>query len=87
MAISGIVFKHSRNCTIVVVAENCLNLEVLDLSCCSATGAGIRGFSSHMCLESLVLLRLCCDYFNVSDVEHVILGCPSLKSIVVDSST
>lgn len=73
--------------TIVVAAENCLNLEGIDLSCSSVTGAGIHGFSSHVCLESLLLLRLCSNYFNVSNVEHVILGCPSLKSIVVDSST
>lgn len=69
--------------TIVVVADNCLNLEVLDLTGCElVTGTGIRAFSSHIRLKCLVLCS--CFGFGQSDVTHIVLGCRSLKSIVVD---
>ncbi|KAM5565625.1 F-box/LRR-repeat protein 3-like [Rosa sericea] len=43
------------DCTIAALAENCRNLEVLNISRCSlVTGAGIRAFSTHPYLESLV---------------------------------
>ncbi|XP_062021403.1 uncharacterized protein LOC133737968 [Rosa rugosa] len=70
--------------TIVALAENCLNLEVIDLSDCRLTGVSIRAFSSHKLLQSIVL-RFC----NVSghNLEHLVRGCPSLKSVVLDSET
>lgn len=69
--------------TIVALAENCLNLELLDLTGCElVTGTGIRAFSSHIRLKCLVLCS--CFGFGQSDVTHIVLGCRSLKSIVVD---
>ncbi|KAK9921415.1 hypothetical protein M0R45_029925 [Rubus argutus] len=69
--------------TIVALAENCLNLEALDLTGCElVTGAGIRAFSSHIRLKCLVLCS--CFGFGQSDVTHIVLECRSLKSIVVD---
>ncbi|KAM5565929.1 F-box/LRR-repeat protein 3-like [Rosa sericea] len=67
--------------SIVALAENCVRLEVLDLSGCKVTGYGIRAFFGHRCLESLVLG----SYFHLHwrDVEHLVLGCWSLKSIVL----
>ncbi|KAL6216741.1 hypothetical protein ACLB2K_009960 [Fragaria x ananassa] len=67
--------------SMVFVAENCPNLKFLDLRGTRVTGAGIRAFSGHMCLESLVL-RLCYA-FSWRDVEHMVLGCPSLKSFAL----
>ncbi|XP_024171368.1 F-box/LRR-repeat protein 4-like [Rosa chinensis] len=72
--------------TMLALAQNCCNLEILDLEGCQGvTGAGIRAFSSHQCLKRLVLLGL--RNFNLSDVESVAFGCPSLESesVVVDS--
>ncbi|XP_016646861.1 PREDICTED: F-box/LRR-repeat protein 4-like [Prunus mume] len=69
--------------TLVALAENCLNLEMVDLTGCDlVTGAGIRAFAGHKCLEALVL-RSC---FNVSDsdVVHTVLRCQFLKSVVLD---
>ena len=40
---------------IVALAENCLNLEVIDLSDCRLTGVGIRAFASHKSLQHIVL--------------------------------
>ncbi|PRQ52612.1 putative leucine-rich repeat domain, L domain-containing protein [Rosa chinensis] len=69
--------------TVVALAQNCLNLEVLDLSDCQrVTRAGLRAFSSHTCLNSLVL-HYCFKFFG-SDLEHLVLECPTLKCIVVD---
>ncbi|XP_020409981.1 F-box/LRR-repeat protein 4 isoform X2 [Prunus persica] len=69
--------------TLVALAENCLNLEMVDLTGCDlVTGVGIRAFAGHKCLEALVL-RSC---FNVSDsdVVHIVLRCQFLKSVVLD---
>ncbi|XP_004301830.1 PREDICTED: F-box/LRR-repeat protein 4-like [Fragaria vesca subsp. vesca] len=63
----------------------CKKLEVLDLSGCEGvTGPGIRAFSSHQGLRRLVLLGL--RSFGLSDVETLVLGCPSLDvdSVVVE---
>ncbi|KAM5571143.1 F-box/LRR-repeat protein 3-like [Rosa sericea] len=71
--------------TILALAENCINLEILDLKGChEVRGEGIRAFSSHKCLKRLVLLGL--GDFDLSDVESIALGCPSLESVVVDLS-
>ncbi|XP_050365719.1 uncharacterized protein LOC126784290 [Argentina anserina] len=70
--------------TIVALAENCFNLEVIDLSDCRLTGAGIRAFASHKLLQSIVL-RFC----NISgdNLDNLVFRCGSLKSIVLDSET
>ncbi|KAL6215524.1 hypothetical protein ACLB2K_014953 [Fragaria x ananassa] len=70
------------NRTVAALAENCPNLEVLDVSECRLlTGAGIRAFRGHMCLKTIVLHRL--HQVHASDLEHLVLGCPALKSIFV----
>ncbi|KAL6216742.1 hypothetical protein ACLB2K_009961 [Fragaria x ananassa] len=69
--------------SIVFVAGNCPNLEILDLSGSYVTGAGVRAFSGHRCLQSLDL-RMCSE-FRLSDIEHMVLGCQSLKSIVLSN--
>ncbi|KAL6136995.1 hypothetical protein ACLB2K_062290 [Fragaria x ananassa] len=69
--------------TVVAIAENCLNLEVLNFSDCqSVTGAGLRAFSGHTCLNTLVL-HYCFKFFGI-DLELLVLECPTLKCIVVD---
>ncbi|XP_050365693.1 uncharacterized protein LOC126784257 [Argentina anserina] len=67
--------------SMVFVAENCRNLESLNISGTGVTSAGIRALSGHKCLETLVW----CMYGEIcwSDVEHMVLGCQSLKSIVL----
>ncbi|XP_004292773.1 PREDICTED: F-box protein SKP2B-like [Fragaria vesca subsp. vesca] len=70
--------------SMVYVAGNCPNLEILDLTGCSnVTGAGVRAFSGHRCLESLVLRD--CGEFYWSDIGHMVLGCKSLKSMVLST--
>ncbi|KAL6182890.1 hypothetical protein ACLB2K_044302 [Fragaria x ananassa] len=67
----------------VALAQNCRNLEILDIGRCDkVTGAGICAFCSHKCLKRLKLDEL---KINLSDVERVVFGCPSLDSVVVDS--
>lgn len=74
--------------TVVALAENCPNLEVLALCCGQKNGgvtaAGIRALSSHQCLKHLALF----DVRNLgeSDVMRIVFGCPSLESLVVDES-
>ncbi|KAL6212335.1 hypothetical protein ACLB2K_017555 [Fragaria x ananassa] len=63
--------------SMVFVAENCPNLKFLDLSGTRVTGAGIRAFSGHMCLESFVLRS--CYAFSWRDVKHMVLGCPVIE--------
>ncbi|KAJ6745620.1 MITOCHONDRIAL ATP SYNTHASE COUPLING FACTOR B [Salix koriyanagi] len=68
--------------TLVAISENCRNLIALDLTGCEMiTGAGIRAFGYHECLESLVLAS--CDDICGDDVDMV-LKCKSLRSIVLD---
>ncbi|KAL6200497.1 hypothetical protein ACLB2K_030278 [Fragaria x ananassa] len=72
--------------TMVALAQNCRNLEVLELQeCFRVTGAGIRTFSGHKGLRRLGLLGLI--NFSQVDVEIVALGCPLLESesVLVDS--
>ncbi|PRQ43465.1 putative leucine-rich repeat domain, L domain-containing protein [Rosa chinensis] len=70
--------------TILALAENCLNLEILDLSGNKfVTGVGIRAFLGHKCLQSLDL-RYIRVYVSGSDLEDLALACPSLKSILVE---
>ncbi|XP_062005698.1 uncharacterized protein LOC133722853 [Rosa rugosa] len=70
--------------TILALAENCLNLEMLDLSGNKfVTRVGIRAFLGHKCLQSLDL-RYIRVYVSGSDLEDLALACPSLKSILVE---
>ncbi|XP_004301832.1 PREDICTED: F-box/LRR-repeat protein 20-like [Fragaria vesca subsp. vesca] len=76
-------FLDVSDLTMVTLAQNCRNLEILDIrGCQKVTGAGICAFCSHKCLKSLNL-----DYLmiNLSDVEQIVFGCPSLDSVLVDS--
>ncbi|XP_004292772.1 PREDICTED: F-box/LRR-repeat protein 14-like [Fragaria vesca subsp. vesca] len=73
--------KYLSDQSMAFVAENCPNLEILDLSSSQVTGAGVRAFYGHRCLQSLVLRW--CPEFCWSDIEHMVLGCKSLKSIVL----
>ncbi|KAL6207286.1 hypothetical protein ACLB2K_024530 [Fragaria x ananassa] len=72
--------------TVVALAENCRNLEVLVLHRLGlgviepVPGDGIHAFSRHKCLKYLALYHL-----DESDVE-IVLGCPSLESLVLDKS-
>ncbi|XP_004301833.1 PREDICTED: F-box/LRR-repeat protein 20-like [Fragaria vesca subsp. vesca] len=69
--------------TMVALAQNCRNLETLDIGGCEkVTGAGICAFCNHKCLKRLNLDKL---KISLSDVERLVLGCPSLKSVVVES--
>lgn len=66
----------------VTLAQNCHNLERLDIRGCEkVTVAGICAFCCHKCLKCLVLDKF---KINLSDVERIVFGCPSLKSVVVD---
>ncbi|KAL6216740.1 hypothetical protein ACLB2K_009959 [Fragaria x ananassa] len=69
--------------SMVFLAENCPSLEILDVSGCCVTGAGIRALSSHRCLKTLVLGISPKVSFRWPDVEHLVLGCHSLRSIVL----
>ena len=69
--------------TMVALAQSCHNLEILNIrGCKKVTGAGICAISSLKCLKYLILDDL---KINLSDVERVVFGCPSLDSVVVDS--
>ncbi|KAL6215369.1 hypothetical protein ACLB2K_014800 [Fragaria x ananassa] len=72
---------HLSDQSMAFVAENCPNLEILELSSSHVTGAGVRAFYGHRCLQSLVL-RWCPEFFW-SDIEHMVLGCKSLKSVLL----
>ncbi|KAL6212342.1 hypothetical protein ACLB2K_017562 [Fragaria x ananassa] len=74
-------FRHLSDQSMAFVAANCPNLEILDLSSSHVTGAGVRAFYGHRCLQSLVLRW--CPEFSWSDIEHMVLGCKSLKSMLV----
>ncbi|KAJ4825085.1 hypothetical protein Tsubulata_035200 [Turnera subulata] len=68
--------------TVAAIAENCRDMVALDLTGCEMiTGAGIRAFAYHKCLESLVLAS-CCN-IRGDDVDMV-LKCKSLRYIVLD---
>nr|XP_011460427.1 PREDICTED: F-box/LRR-repeat protein 4-like isoform X3 [Fragaria vesca subsp. vesca] len=73
--------------TVVALAENCRNLEVLALYRIwlhePVTGASIHSFSRHKCLKYLSLYGF--SNLDQSDVE-IVLGCPSLESLVLDKS-
>lgn len=69
--------------TLVALAENCQNLILVDLTGCKlVTGAGIRAFTNHGSVETLVLLF--CYKISGNDLEHLALGCRSLKYVVLD---
>ncbi|XP_059627587.1 uncharacterized protein LOC132270423 [Cornus florida] len=71
------------NATLVALARNCLNLVAIDLTGCeSITGDGIRALANHQSMESLVLAF--CHNFNVYDLQHMVLGCRTLRFIVLD---
>ncbi|KAL6146507.1 hypothetical protein ACLB2K_057186 [Fragaria x ananassa] len=73
--------------TIVALAKNCLNLEVLDLDGCTGiTTACIDAFSGHKCLRFLILLHCSSDDLRGYAFESLAFGCPSLESIVVEES-
>ncbi|KAM5565547.1 hypothetical protein ABKV19_019516 [Rosa sericea] len=78
----GSLYSVTDN-TIVALAQNCLNLELLELRGCKVTGAGIRAFSGHKCLQILNLF-CCVSGIRGSDLERLARKCPALKSIVVD---
>lgn len=68
--------------TLFALAENCENLVSIDLTGCELIrGAGIRAFENHSCLDSLVLAD--CYGVNVHDIEQTVLGCQSLRYIVL----
>ncbi|KAL6133087.1 hypothetical protein ACLB2K_065324 [Fragaria x ananassa] len=69
--------------TFVALAENCINLEVLNLQQCHVTAASIDAFLGHKCLRYLNLF--CCISHDIkgSTLESLALGCPLLESIVV----
>ncbi|XP_062005696.1 uncharacterized protein LOC133722849 [Rosa rugosa] len=70
--------------TILALAENCLNLEMLNLRGNGfVTGVGVRAFLSHKRLQSLDL-RYIRIHVSGSDLEDLVLACPSLKSILVE---
>ncbi|XP_059641730.1 F-box/LRR-repeat protein 4-like [Cornus florida] len=69
--------------TLVALAQNCLNLVAVDLTGCeSVTGDGIRALANHESLESLVLAS--CHNLNGDDLQHMVLGCRTLRYIVLD---
>lgn len=69
--------------TLVALAENCRKLVAIDLTGCELiTGAGIRAFADHGCLETLVLPS--CYNICAYDLEHIALTCHSLSCIVLD---
>ncbi|KAL6132034.1 hypothetical protein ACLB2K_070405 [Fragaria x ananassa] len=74
--------------TVVALAENCHNLEAFALCLWfhgDVSGASICAFSGHKCLKHLALFG---DNIHMSDVEveRIVLGCPSLESLVLDDS-
>ncbi|KAL6212682.1 hypothetical protein ACLB2K_017900 [Fragaria x ananassa] len=73
--------------TFFALAENCRNLEVLVLHHIGlnapVTRASIHAFSRHKCLKYLALHGF--SNLDKSDVE-IVLGCPSLESLVLDKS-
>ncbi|XAR70851.1 hypothetical protein NMG60_11027883 [Bertholletia excelsa] len=69
--------------TLVALAQNCLNLEAIDLTGCeSITADGIRAFVDHDALEELVLAR--CREFSGEDLEELVIGCQRLRYIGLD---
>ncbi|KAI7995745.1 F-box/LRR-repeat protein 4 [Camellia lanceoleosa] len=69
--------------TLVALAQNCLNLEAVDLTGCeSITGYGIRAFVNHEALKELVLVS--CLHFSGEDLEEMVLGCQTLRYIRLD---
>ena len=71
--------------TLVALAENCRNLVMVDLTGCELiTGAGIRAFADHGCVELEALVLLSCYNISAFDLEHLALGCPSLSYVVLD---
>ncbi|XP_039165725.1 F-box/LRR-repeat protein 4 [Eucalyptus grandis] len=68
--------------TLFAVAEKCENLASIDLTGCELiSGAGIRAFENHSCLDTLVLAN--CYSVNVHDLEQMVLGCQSLQNMVL----
>ncbi|XP_062021399.1 F-box/LRR-repeat protein 3-like [Rosa rugosa] len=71
--------------TIVALAKNCINLEMLNLrGGLGVTAAAIDAFLGHKCLQSLNLIGCLFDDVRGSALESLALQCPSLKSIVVN---
>ncbi|KAM3688704.1 hypothetical protein ACB094_10G174200 [Castanea mollissima] len=69
--------------TLLALAENCQNLKQVDLTGCELiTGAGIRAFANHGCVQALVLSY--CRNISAYDLEHLALACRSLKYVVLD---
>ncbi|XP_004287087.1 PREDICTED: F-box/LRR-repeat protein 4-like [Fragaria vesca subsp. vesca] len=73
------LLRNVSDQSMVFLAENCPNLQFLDLSGTNVTGAGVRAFSGHRCLESLDLHGS--GEFCWCDIEYLVLGCQSLKSV------
>ncbi|XP_059639105.1 uncharacterized protein LOC132281418 [Cornus florida] len=69
--------------TVISLAQNCLNLMAVDLTGCELiTGDGIRAFANHKSLEILVLAS--CHNFKGDDVLEMVLGCRTLRHIMLD---
>ncbi|KAF3446404.1 hypothetical protein FNV43_RR11583 [Rhamnella rubrinervis] len=69
--------------TLYALAEECPALSTLDITGCElVTGAGVRAFAGHECLEALILPS-CYSICGV-DVEHLVLECRSLLTVVLD---
>ncbi|KAI4316106.1 hypothetical protein L6164_024119 [Bauhinia variegata] len=69
--------------TVVALAEHSQNLVSVDFTGCELiTGTAIRAFANHGSLEALVLSS--CYNICADDLEHTVLGCKSLKYIVLD---
>ncbi|KAL6142602.1 hypothetical protein ACLB2K_060879 [Fragaria x ananassa] len=64
--------------TVVALAKNCINLEVLDLGRCGVIAtACIDAFLGHKCLRFLNLLDVSCVDLRGSAIESLARGCPS----------
>ncbi|XP_040364144.1 F-box/LRR-repeat protein fbxl-1 [Rosa chinensis] len=71
--------------TIVALAKNCINLEMLNLrGGLGVTTAAIDAFLGHKCLQSLNLIGCLFDDVRGSALESLALQCLSFKSIVVN---
>ncbi|KAF5461624.1 hypothetical protein F2P56_017703 [Juglans regia] len=71
--------------TLFALVKNCWKLVVVDLTVCELIkGVRIRAFSNHACLETPVLTS--CYNIDVYDLEHMVLGCLSLRCTVLDKN-
>ncbi|KAK6163594.1 hypothetical protein DH2020_000458 [Rehmannia glutinosa] len=70
--------------TMVALARNCRNLEVLDLSGCEIVSETVfRAFASHGSLKELIWTD---NEFAITghDLEYLVFGCSTLERIILD---